>query len=793
VSRDPLETLREALSDRYRVERLLGSGGMATVYLAHDLKHDRPVAIKVLRPMLAAALGPERFLREIQIAAKLNHPHILALHDSGEADGLLYYVMPYVEGETLQGRIAREKQLPVADAVRIAGEVASALAYAHGHGVIHRDIKPGNILLSNGYALVADFGLARAISNAKTRSDASITHSGLTIGTPTYMSPEQSRGEAEIDGRSDLYALGCVLYELLVGDPPFSASTPSVLMARHASAKAVPIRALRPSVPAGIEWAVMRALEKLPADRYQKAEEFGEALRAGGEAAEAGGLPKWVAQGALLTIAAALLILLVRSITGGGDERSAIDTARYAVLEPVGLAAGDAVTRELAQLLQAALGRWRGVNVVDRFQVGDRTAREGDRPINPEDAGRLARDLGAGRYFRSEAVRSGDSLRLRLGFFEVGRPAAFGEEATVLRGDLVGADSVIAGTVDRLLLRGLGSGGPEAEVRGTTSLPALQAYARGQAAIQNWRLDQADSAFEESLGYDPEYASAALWLAHVRVWNSVPAVRWRPLAEYALAARTRLGEREGLLAGAIAAQARDDYPSACAIYRREKDRDPRRFVAWYGLATCLAYDNAVIPDGRSPSRWRFRTSYEEAVKAYQQAFAILPSMHVAFRADGFRRIQAILFTSSNGVRPGRAVPPDSASFLAYPSWRSDSLVFIPYPQSEFSRGLPQAREGKQEAVLQQRKRFHEIAVAWRGFFPNGADALEALALSLELLGDASALDTLRRARRAAKEPKEALRVAAGEIWLRLKLALPDDVRGLHTVRALADSLAGKSG
>src|SRR5436309_2472880 len=214
--------LTAALADRYRIERELGHGGMATVYHAEDLKHHRQVAIKVLRPELATAVGPERFLREIETTANLRHPHILPLYDSGEAAGFLYYVMPLVEGESLRDRLNRDKQLPIDDALEIAREVADALGYAHSRGVIHRDIKPANILLERDHAVVADFGIARAVSAAGTEK---LTETGLALGTPTYMSPEQSAGESDLDGRSDLYALGCVLYEMLAGQPPFSGPT----------------------------------------------------------------------------------------------------------------------------------------------------------------------------------------------------------------------------------------------------------------------------------------------------------------------------------------------------------------------------------------------------------------------------------------------------------------------------------------------------------------------------------------------------------------------------------------
>ncbi|HUF35252.1 MAG TPA: protein kinase [Gemmatimonadales bacterium] len=264
-----------ALSNRYRLDRELGRGGMAVVYLAEDLRHGRRVALKVLRPELTPALGGERFQREIGIAARLQHPHILSLHDSGTAAGLLYYAMPYVEGESLRARLTREVQLDIGEAVRIAGEVAGALAHAHGAGVIHRDIKPENILLSGGHAMVADFGIARALDAA---GGASLTETGLSLGTPCYMSPEQGMGGRALDGRSDLYALGCVLYEMLAGEPPFTGPTAQAILARHAVDPVPSLRTLRPTLSAGLERVIVRSLAKVPADRYPSATEFGAAL-----------------------------------------------------------------------------------------------------------------------------------------------------------------------------------------------------------------------------------------------------------------------------------------------------------------------------------------------------------------------------------------------------------------------------------------------------------------------------------------------------------------------------------
>jgi serine/threonine-protein kinase len=271
-----ISRVSSAVAGRYTVERELGAGGMATVYLAHDVRHDRKVALKVLRPELSAILGGERFLAEIKTIANLQHPHILPLHDSGEADGLVYYVMPYVEGESLRDRLSREKQLPVEEAIRIAREVADALQYAHQHGIIHRDIKPENILLHGGHAMVADFGIALAAS----RSDGGtrMTETGMSLGTPHYMAPEQAMGEREITPKADIYALGCVLYEMLTAEPPFVGATAQAIIARVMTEEPRSLTLQRKTIPPHVEAAVAKALEKLPADRFASAAAFGAAL-----------------------------------------------------------------------------------------------------------------------------------------------------------------------------------------------------------------------------------------------------------------------------------------------------------------------------------------------------------------------------------------------------------------------------------------------------------------------------------------------------------------------------------
>ncbi|HXV17272.1 MAG TPA: protein kinase, partial [Gemmatimonadaceae bacterium] len=278
TSTPPIDRLRSALNGLYSVDRELGRGGMATVYLAQDSKHDRTVALKVLHPELASSLGPDRFLREIKLAARLNHPHILPLFDSGEKDGFLYYVMPYVEGESLRERLDRQKQLPVEEAVHHTSAIASALDYAHRQGIIHRDIKPENVMLYEGEAMVMDFGIAKALSAAGSDT---LTQTGVMIGTPAYVSPEQAAGATDLDARTDEYSLACVLYEMLTGERPFSGPTPQAVMSKRFTETAKPVRAIRPNIPDHVERALTKAMSVDTSARYRTVAMFGQALASG--------------------------------------------------------------------------------------------------------------------------------------------------------------------------------------------------------------------------------------------------------------------------------------------------------------------------------------------------------------------------------------------------------------------------------------------------------------------------------------------------------------------------------
>jgi serine/threonine-protein kinase len=401
--------LSAALDGRYRIERELGAGGMATVYLAEDIRHRRQVAIKVLRADLSATLGTERFLREIETTANLRHPHILPLYDSGDADGQLFYVMPLVEGESLGDRLEREKQLSVEDALRITREVADALFHAHARGVVHRDVKPDNILLEGGHAVVADFGIARAVREAGANS---LTQTGTSIGTPTYMSPEQAAGEKEIDGRSDEYSLACVLFEMLAGQPPFTGTTVASLIYQHMASDAPPISVMRATVPAHVSAALSRALAKSPSDRFADVAQFAAALGPEGSAETStrvvaarsrSRVPTWAIAAAAVIVMVVLAAFAWTRIGRAARGNASIAVLPFADLSPDHANAylGDGIAEALINALANVSG----------LQVAARTSAFSFRN-KAEDVREIGRQLGVAAVLEGSVQRSGDKLRV---------------------------------------------------------------------------------------------------------------------------------------------------------------------------------------------------------------------------------------------------------------------------------------------------------------------------------------------------------------------------------------------
>jgi serine/threonine-protein kinase len=513
--------LASALQDRYRLERELGAGGMATVYLAHDLRHDRPVAIKVLHPELSAVLGAERFLSEIKTTAALQHPHILPLFDSGSAGGLLYYVMPLVEGETLRARLSREKQLPVADAVRITTEVAGALDYAHRHGVIHRDIKPENILLHEGEAVVADFGIALAVQSAGGQR---MTQTGLSLGTPQYMSPEQSMGQREITARSDLYALGAVTYEMLTGEPPFTGATTQAIVARVLTEEPRPIGPQRKSVSAHVEAAVLTALQKLPADRFGSAAEYAQALavpRAGpavGRRRHAG-IAAGIGGALVLAAIAALWHPWQRPARAPGPEA---DVASVAVLpfenltgNPGDQYLSDGMTEEVI----GQLARVGGLKVISRTST---EALKGTHLTLRQ----IADTLGVRHVLEGSVRHAGNRIRVAVDLIDATTDAHVW--ASSYDGDLTDVFAVqeeIARHVADSLVSTVGMRPTIGRVSRTEHPEAYAAYLRGRSLMYRrtreglrGALEQFQQAIAQDSAYAPAYAGLAsvyyLWVGY---------------------------------------------------------------------------------------------------------------------------------------------------------------------------------------------------------------------------------------------------------------------------------------
>jgi eukaryotic-like serine/threonine-protein kinase len=543
---DSLSRLRAALSGRYAIEGELGHGGMATVYRAHDLKHDRPVAVKVIRPELSAGVASERFVREVHLAARLQHPNILPVYDSGEADGQLYYVMPLVEGESLRDRLDRERQLPLDDTLQIGRDVAAALAYAHHHGVVHRDVKPENILLTGGHAVVADFGIARAISAAGADR---VTETGIAVGTPVYMSPEQGSGERVVDPRSDIYSLGCVLYELLAGVPPFTGPNAQVILARHSLDVVPPLRTARETVPASVEAAIMRALAKTPADRFSSAEQFARALS--GETAAAVAAPsrrtKPFPRVALL-LAPVLLAAAIwgtRSVwraarpavgAGGGLDPSHIavryfeDLSRARTLGP--LADG------LTEALIARLTDVKALDVVSKNGVAPYRG-----SIATRDS--IARALAVGSLIEGSVEEAGARVRVTVRLVD-GASGADVDRATFERppGDALQMQDDLADRIATFLRRRLGEAVRlERQKGGTASVEAWLLVQRaertrkdadslgraGNVAAGESLLAGADSLLAQAEAADPQWIEPIVLRAAVAYRHSRPPFFTEPL------------------------------------------------------------------------------------------------------------------------------------------------------------------------------------------------------------------------------------------------------------------------
>jgi tRNA A-37 threonylcarbamoyl transferase component Bud32/tetratricopeptide (TPR) repeat protein/TolB-like protein len=585
-----LERLRAALKGRYDVEREIGAGGMATVFLATDVKHHRAVAIKVLRPELAASIGPDRFLREIEIAAKLQHPHILPVYDSGETDGILYYVMPFVRGESLRDRLLRDGALPAPAAALIAREVADALAYAHTEGIVHRDIKPANILLSQGHAVVADFGIARAVSASATSAGGSLTQAGMAIGTPAYMSPEQALGDASLDGRTDVYALGILLYEMLTGRPPYSGATPQSIIGQALSGTVPKLEHDTHGLQPLVEWT----LEREPANRPTAAELTAELDRlitgTGISAARRRRTRPLVIGGVVALAVLAGVVLWSRGAGAAGDPRKSL------IVFPFENRTGDASREYLGEaamnLLGLAAAHWQDMRVFDDERTASLIRRrqggggaQGD-PIDFEDAREMAREARVGTMVLGDLRREGDSLAIEAKVHDVRSGERL--ETVILRAGWTADPRPL---FDALAARILGTSGappgerPSVLAQTTKSIAAYRAYLAGTGALQRFQIDSARRMLERAVELDSTFALAYIRLRDVDGWSGAGgnAARRRQYIAAAERHAATLPPRLRSLVDYHSAYGDDDFQRARAIAQAMIQRDPTDVEAWYQL------------------------------------------------------------------------------------------------------------------------------------------------------------------------------------------------------------------
>ena len=771
--------LHETLAGRYVLKREIGRGGAATVYLAHDVRHERLVAIKVLHHELSHALGAQRFLREIKLTASLQHPHILPIHDSGEAHDQLYYVMPYVEGDSMRHRLGADNRLSIEEAVRIGREVAGALAYAHERGVVHRDIKPENILFSGGHAVLADFGIARAINRAHEK----ITQQGTITGTPAYMSPEQARDRA-FDGRSDVYSLACVLYESIAGVPPFVGETPQQLLTQRISKTAPLLREYRHDVPLPIETVIAKALSMSPDDRFDDARAFSAALSAAighsGETVTARVVRRPLSKSPWLWAASVTLLTagLASTTPLGRDQLDVltgrVDTAQYAVVpfQYTGARPARGEREPVAQGVYAALREWNGLKLASDMSVTDAMERSRDSSLTGLLA--VARRARAGKLVLGRVHVSGDSMVVTASVYDAIADTLLREVVLAGPRNFVSAHpaAVRALAADLIRLDPSPALSRAGDV-GTRSLAAWRASQQGQRALVTWRVGPAIDAFERAVAADPDYAYAQVWLAQLLVWRGQPIGRWAPHLSTALRNRASLSPHENELVTALQAVQHNRFGAACDAYEIMRQRDSLDATAWLGLAHCRGLDPLVVKSSASSTGWVFRGSAGAAQRAYTRALQIAPSSFCAFP---FPTIAALFVVEAN--RPRGGANADSAQFFGLPDLVHDTIAYAARPYRELNKTSFEIIAPAYDRALQRnREALLGVLVTLTQRLPDNPDAFESLARVLEMRdeitgtpnGGYSALSAIDRAKVLSTDSVQRARLGATDVRLHLKL------------------------
>lgn len=760
-------TLPFTIDGRYHVVAEIGHGAHAIVYRARDTQLDRDVAVKMLRPdVLEWGVG-ERFAQEIKITAQLEHPHIARVHDTGEWNGRPYFISALATGASLHERIAREGALPVDDAVSIARDVANALQYAHTARVVHRDVKPENVLLTSDGALLADFGIARAIGIIT--EQALTTSTGVAVGTLLYMSPEQICAEKNIDGRSDQYSLALVLYEMLTGVRPHESSSVEGLRTLRLSGKQHAPRDHRPAVPRYINDAVMRALSAAPADRFASCADFARALSTA-PVVNTPNIPRRTIVIAVAGVAAVAIAWFGAKSWNPSDAATVVPTREIGTPITIGIATGGTamseVEKSIISRLRDNLALWEGVRVTD---VVGANAQSPWSEINKQGASVVA--------LASVRAVSADSSTLVVRE----RDASGEREVLAVRFASNGvSDKVVQQIAVRLV------GGPSAtrdSASGIETLPepkraALDAYLRAWSAFKSGQLDSAATLFRESAAASPRFAAARLWQAQVLQWSQPTATaQWAIEAERAAAEIASLSRTDSLTAIGLRALAQNDFPRACDAYRRATQTEAASFSAWYGLGQCQRLDSIVVRDARSPTGFSFRASPRSALGAYMQALDRIPSSKLGALFVGPAKLT---FASTQRYRRGRVNSPDGQAVAAFPSISHDSVVFWPMPLDDVLRSDARAIPiSYMDGVRLGRRSLLEFSARWADQASESFSAQLGRALALELNGTltsegnssapSAALASLAIAKQLAHSASDSIDVLVAATRVRLRL------------------------
>ncbi|MDB4874838.1 MAG: protein kinase [Gemmatimonadetes bacterium] len=732
---------------------------MSRLFLATDLRHSRRVVVKVLSPELVSTTSTARFKREIELTVRLQHPHILPILTSGAWEDWLYYITPFIPGESLRERIARDGKLPLDDVVKILRDASGALAFAHSRGVVHRDVKPGNILLADGHAILADFGIARAVSSQETP----LTGSGMTPGTPAYMAPE-----LPTDQSADVYALGVVAYEMLCGVLPKRGVTAKEILQARGRVRGDDQRQLRT-----LSSVAADALAQSTENRIASAQAMVERLE---------GLPR--VSGLSVRVQFALAAVIVAAVVAAGvlsmrSIRRPLNAARYVVTT---LSSPGDPQNDLVRPVGDALREWQGVSVVDESLVGGVVRRDGTRALTMPDLWRLGRELDSRNIIAVDARRDVDSVVVRATLYD-----AVGDSSVKVR-DVVYATTDGRGAQTmamRRLINGLVRDGDElpwttSSSRAAPSLPAWRSYDAGRQAIRRWDLARADTLFRAAVAAEPRLALAHLWLAQTMTWSTVPGspIDARAPARRALDAPDGLSMRDSLHATGLLALADGQFPAACQAFRMMVVRDSSDLAGWLGSADCQARDDAVVRDRRVNTGWTFRGSYAAAARAYERANESGSAVaDTPFRGWLLGRLSHVLYAVTNHIRLGRLADSTAAVYVAFPYLDHDTLAFAPHPAAELASGANDPPpERVQAAVSRNREMLREAAQEWVRRSPQSAIAYDSLATWTEISGGYASvgeqqlptLEIVRRAMQYSSDSTQRLRLAISEVRLLVK-------------------------